>query len=162
VRADRTLLQDPEKKKEWQEAVRKHFALLTGASMDGVIATKLQVLEAAMQAAAKDALMVDGRRRPGWFLAATRSLQPVIADRNRLMAAYMANPSSSEAKDTARGARKAVRRAVEAARSSWVDSVLAVVNADGTVNSADGKPISPQKHRKLHGMRFVLFSVGHA
>ena len=59
------------------------------------------------------------------------------------MAAYMANPSSAEAKDAARGAHKAVRRAVEAPRS-WVDSVLAVVNADGTVNSADGKPISPQ------------------
>ena len=76
----------------------------------------------------------------GWFLATKRSLEPVIADRNRLMAAYMANPSSH----AARGARKAVRRAVEAGRSSWVDSVLAVVNADGTVNSADGKPISPQ------------------
>ena len=85
-------------------------------------------------------------------------LEPVIEDRNRLMAAYMANPSSAEAKDAARGARKAVRRAVEAARSSWVDGVLAVVNADGTVNSADGKPI----HRKLHGMRFVLFSVDRA
>ncbi len=48
-------------------------------------------------------------------------------------------------------ARKAVRRAVEAARSSWVDSVLAVVNADGTVNSADGKPISPQA--ALHAIR---------
>ena len=60
------------------------------------------------------------------------------------MAAYMANPSSAEAKDAARGARKAVRRAVEAARSSWVDSVLAVANADGTVNYADGKPISSQ------------------
>ncbi len=71
-------------------------------------------------------------------------LEPVIADRNRLMAAYMANPRSTEAKDAARGARKAVRQAVDAARSSWVDSVLAVVNADGTVNSPDGKPISPQ------------------
>ena len=100
-----------------------------------------------MQAAAKDVLMVDGRRRPGWLLAAKRSLEPVIADRNRrkrLMAAYMTNPSSAEAKNAARGARKAVRRAVEAARSPWVDSVLTVVNADGTVNSADGKPISPQ------------------
>ena len=65
MRADRTLLQDPEKKKEWQEAVRKHVTLLTGASVDRVTATKLQVLEAAMQAAAKDVLMVDGRRRPG-------------------------------------------------------------------------------------------------
>jgi hypothetical protein len=111
--------------------------------VDGVIATKLQVLEASMQAAAKDVLM-DGRRRPGWFLAAKRSLEPVIADRSRLMAAYMANPSSTDAKDAALGARKAVRRAVEAARSSWVDSVLSVVNADGTVNSADGKPTSPQ------------------
>jgi hypothetical protein len=43
-------------------------------------------------------LMVDGRRRPGWFLAAKRSLEPVIADRNRMMAAYMANSSSAEAK----------------------------------------------------------------
>ena len=97
-----------------------------------------------MHAAAKDVLMVDGRRCPGWFLATKRSLEPVIADRSRLMAAYMANPSSAEAKDAARGARKAVRRAVEAARSPWVDSLLKVVNADGTVNSADGKPISPQ------------------
>ncbi len=144
LRADHTLLQDPEKKKEWLEAIRKRHALLTGASVDGVTATKLQVLEAAMQAAAKGVLMVDGRRRPDWFLAAKRSLEPVIADHNRLMAACMANPSSAEAKDAARGARKAVRRAVEAVRSSWVNSVLAVVNADGTVNSADGNPISPQ------------------
>jgi hypothetical protein len=129
--------------KEWQEAVRKHVALLTGASVGDVTATKLQVLEAAMRAAAKDVLMVDGRRRPGWFLAAQRSFEPVIADRNRLTAAYMVNQSSAEAKDAARGARRAVRRAVEAARSSWVDTVLAVMNADGTVNSEDGKPISP-------------------
>jgi hypothetical protein len=143
-RADRSLLQDPEKKKEWQEAVRKHVALLTGACVDGVTATKLQVLEAEMQAAAKDVLMVDGRRRSGWFLVAKRSLEPVITDCSRLMAAYMANPSSAEAKDAARDECKAVRRALEAARSSWVDSVLAIVNADGTVNSADGDPISPQ------------------
>jgi hypothetical protein len=104
-----------------------------------------------MQAAAKDVLMVDGRRPPGWFLAAKGSLEPEIADCNRLMAAYMANPSSAEVRDAARGARKAVRRAVEAARSSWVDSILAVVNADGTVNSADGKPISPQA--VLHATR---------
>ncbi len=139
-----TLLQDPEKKKKWQEAVRKHVALLTGASVDGVTTTKLQMLEAAMQEAAKDVLMVDGRRHPGWFLAAKRSLEPVTADQNRLMAAYMANPSSAEAKDVARGAHKAVRRAVEAARSSWVNCVLAVVNADGTVNFADGRPILQQ------------------
>jgi hypothetical protein len=88
--------------------------------------------------------MVDGRRRPGWFLAVKRSLEPVIADRNRLMAAYIANPSSAEAKNAARGAHKAVRRAVEAARSPWVDSVLAVVNVDGTVNSADVKSILSQ------------------
>ncbi len=56
----------------------------------------------------------------------------------------MANPSSAEAKDATRGALKALRRVVVAARSSWVDSVLAVANLDGTVNSADGKPISPQ------------------
>jgi hypothetical protein len=56
----------------------------------------------------------------------------------------MANPSSAEAKNAARGAHEAVRRAVEAAQSSWVGSVLAVVNADGTANSAHGKPISPQ------------------
>ncbi len=128
--------------------------------MDGVTATKRQVLEAAMQAAAKGVLMVDGRRRPGWFLATKRSLEPVIADRKSLMAAYMANPSSAEAKDAARGARKAVRRAMEASRSSLVDSVLAVVNVDGTVNSADGKTISPQAAwhaiRALqHGPRLV-------
>jgi hypothetical protein len=149
MRADCTILQDQKKNKEWQEAIRKHVALLTGASVDGVTATKLQVLEAAMQVAAKDVLVMDGQRHPGWFLAAKRSLEPVIADRSRLKAAYMANPSSAEAKDAARGARKAVRRAVDAARSSWVDSVLAVVNADGTVNSADGKPISPQAARAL-------------
>ncbi len=98
-----------------------------------------------MQAAAKNALMVDGRRRPGWFLAAKRLLEPVIVDRNRLMAAYMANPSSAEAKDAARGARKAMRQALETfARSSWVDSIFAVENAYGTGNSADGKTISPQ------------------
>ncbi len=77
--------------------------------MDGATATKLQVLEAAIQAAAKGVLMADGQRRPGWFLAGKRSLEPVIAVRSRLMAAYMANPSSAEAKDAARGARRAVR-----------------------------------------------------
>ncbi len=111
MRADRTLLQDPEQQKEWQEAVHKHVTLLAGASVDGVTATKLQVLKALMQAVAKDVLMVDGRRRPGWFLAVKRSLEPVTADRNRLMAAHMSNPSSAEAKDATRGARKAVQRA---------------------------------------------------
>ena len=57
MRADCTLLQDPEKIIEWQEAAHKHVALLTGASVDSVTATKLQLLEAAMQAAAKDVLM---------------------------------------------------------------------------------------------------------
>jgi hypothetical protein len=79
--------------------------------MDSVTATKLQVLEAAMQAAAKNMRMVDGRRRPGGFLAAKCSLDSVIADRNRLMAAYLTNPSSAEAKGVARGARKVVQRA---------------------------------------------------
>jgi hypothetical protein len=92
----------------------------------------------------KNVLVVDGRRRTGWFLAAKRSLEPVISDRSRLVAVYMANPSSAEKEDTARGARKVAQRVVEAAQSSWVDSVLAVMNADGTVNNADGKPISPQ------------------
>ncbi len=52
----------------------------------------------------------------------------------------MANRSSAEekARDSARSARKTVRRAV-------------VVNADSTVNSADEKPISPQAVR--HAIR---------
>ena len=86
---------------------------------------------------------MDGRSS-GWFLAAKRSLELVIADRSRLKAAYMDNPSSAEMKHAARGARKAVRRAVETSLSSWVDSVLAVVHADGRVNYADEKTISPQ------------------
>ncbi len=49
----------------------------------------------------------------------------------------MANPSSAEARDAARGARKAVRLAVEAARCYWVASTLAVANADGTVYFVD-------------------------
>ncbi len=114
-----------------------------GANEDGVTATKLQVFEAEMQAA-KDVPMVDGRRRQSWFLAARRSLEPVLADHNELMVAYMANPDNAEAKDAARSTRKAVRRAVKTARCSWVDSVLAVANAYGTVNYAGGKPISAQ------------------
>jgi hypothetical protein len=45
-------------KKERQEAVRNHVALLAGASVDGVTATKLQVLEAASSS--------EGRAHSGW------------------------------------------------------------------------------------------------
>jgi hypothetical protein len=56
----------------------------------------------------------------------------------------MVNPSYAEGKDVVRDARKSVGRAEEAARCSWVGSFLAVANVDGTVNSANGNPISPQ------------------
>jgi hypothetical protein len=61
----------------------------------------------------------------------------VLADSNRFMAACIANLSNVEAKDVAHSARKAVQRAVGAARCSWVDSVLMVVNVESTVNYAN-------------------------
>jgi hypothetical protein len=65
------------------EAVQKHVAICAGASVDIITLTKLHVLEAAMQTAAKDVLIMDGRRNPGWFLAARRSLEPVLAESDR-------------------------------------------------------------------------------
>ncbi len=61
ARADHALLHDPANIKKWQEAVysvHKHVASLAGVSVDGATATKLQVLEAAIQAALKSVLLV--------------------------------------------------------------------------------------------------------
>ena len=126
MRVDRTVLHDPVKRKEFQQAVTKNISLLDNAHVDGVPATKLQVLQNAMIAAADEVLKIDGRRRPGWFVAARVSLEPAIAERNKAMAAYLADPQCTEKKDAARGARKAVRRVIEAAKRDWIDGVLSV------------------------------------
>ena len=60
------------------------------------------------------------------------------------MTAYLADPQCTEKKDAARGARKAVRRAIEAAKRYWIDGALSVVNADGTMATVGGKPMTPQ------------------
>ena len=44
MRVDRTVLHDPVKRKEFQQAVTKNILLLDNAHVDGVPATKLQVL----------------------------------------------------------------------------------------------------------------------
>ena len=72
--------------------------------------------------------MMDGRRRPGWFVAAYRS-----------MAVFMTSTGCNLAKDAARGAQNAVRavcRVVEAARLDWLEGVLSLVIADGKTISA--------------------------
>ena len=87
-RVDRSLLKDPVTLKAFREAVSENVGRLRGSTIDGRPATALQVLEGAMVAAAKHVLMSDGRRRPGWFVAAKATLGPEIAVRNQLTKAY--------------------------------------------------------------------------
>jgi len=115
ARVDRGMLQDPIVRQAWREAVSKNVELLQGAqSRDGTPATALQVLEGAMTLAANEVLMSDGRRRPGWFLAARDKLQPCIEIRNAATVSYFNNPAS-ETKDNLKAARKKVKRAVQSA-----------------------------------------------
>jgi len=105
-RVDRSLLQDPVTRASWRSVVAENVALFRGSLIDGVQATPLQVLERAMVSAAKQVLMSDGRRRPGWFMAAKASLGPVITARNLASGAAFGANSGPEAKRVLAAARK--------------------------------------------------------
>ena len=118
------MLHDPAVRQAWREAVSRNVELLQGSiSRDGAPATALQVLEGAMTLAAKEVLMSDGRRRPGWFLAARDQLQPCIDIRNAATVSYFATPVSG-AKDDLKAARKKVKRAVQSAKDRWMESII--------------------------------------
>ena len=70
-----------------------------GAERDGV---ELEVLEAAMVEAAKEEVTDEGRRRPGWFIAAQARLMPLITKRNEAMRAQSC-ARTPETKDRRRG-----------------------------------------------------------
>jgi hypothetical protein len=89
-------------------------------------------------------LMVDGNRRQDWFVAAQKLLDPVLAARNRLMAAYMSNPGCDPTMDAVHKARKAMLWAVETARRDWMECELSVLNANDTASTAGGNPLLTQ------------------
>ena len=137
---DRSLLKDPVTLKAFREAVSENVERLRGSTIDGRQATSLQVLEGAMVAAAKQVLMSDGRRRPGWFVAAKATLGPEIAVRNQMTKAYGANPGD-EAKKALKVARKRVKRAIVLAKESWMELVVDTIN--GKESTEERRPVTP-------------------
>lgn len=107
----------------------------------GEVSTSLAVLEAAMVTAAKQVLMTDGRRRPGWFMQAKEAIELVINVRNAATRAYNATPTA-EAKTELKVARKEVRRAVERARLSWMECIVEQIN--GRSADGDARPVTPR------------------
>ena len=85
--------------------------------------------------------MSDGRRRPGWFVAAKATLGPEIAVRNQLTKAYGANPGN-DAKKALKAARKRVKRAIVLAKESWMELVVDTIN--GKESADDRRPVTPQ------------------
>ena len=100
-----------------EEAAGFFGDLVWSISEAGTRATELTVLETAMVEAAKEALSVEGRRQPGGFVAARESPIPAIEARNRTAEARKANNSEAN-HEAARQARRALRRAVGAARTA--------------------------------------------
>ncbi len=99
--------------------VVENVRLLRGSLIDGVQATPLEVLERAMVSAAKQVLMSDGHRLPGWFMAATKaSLSSAIAARNPASGAAFGANSNPEAQRVLAAARKRVNRALQIAKLS--------------------------------------------
>ena len=87
-------------------------------------------------------LMSDGRRRPGWFLAAREQLKPVIDIRNAATMSYFSNPLDT-VKDNLKAARKNVTRAVRSAKDRWMESIIAHINGRESVD--DRRPITPKE-----------------
>ena len=85
--------------------------------------------------------MSDGRDRPGWFLAAKSSLGPAIAARNKANKQIFGKNPSFEEKRQLGKARKAVKRAVELAKLSWMETIIQDVNE----SEHDHRPTNPQR-----------------
>ena len=139
---DRRLLEDPSVRSTWRAAVSRNVEVLRGSiNRDGEPATALQVLEGAMVLAAKEVLMTDGRRRPGWFEAAATSLNPAIRTRNDMSSAYFRNPTD-ELKSKLKDARKDVKKKVKTAVTDWIERVVAIVNCKESPE--DRRPSTPK------------------
>ena len=131
-RVDRALLRRPEHSKKWLHAVNRHVAELSGTG------SKLAVLEAAMVAAAKEELINDGRRRPGWFITAQARLMPLVTKRNEAMRAQ-SRARTPETKEAVKQARKAVKREVDVAKATWVRRTIEIIQPEG-----DARPPTPK------------------
>jgi hypothetical protein len=72
---DRRALENPVVRDVWRSTVPNNLEVLKGSmNCDGKPATKLQLIEKAMTLEAETTLLTDGRRRPGWFEAASTVL----------------------------------------------------------------------------------------
>ena len=142
-RVDRGLLQNTEVRKAWRAEVTENVNLLRGSiNHEGTRASALQVLEGAMVTASKKLLMSDGRRRPGWFLAAKSILGPVIENRNRVSSAYCARPTDANKKEI-KALRKKVKQAVHKAKQSWMELIVERIN--GRQSGGDRRPTTPKE-----------------
>ena len=96
------------------------------------------MLEAAMVAAAKEEPINDGRRRPGWFIAAQAGLMPLVTKRNEAMRAQ-SRARTPETKEAVKQARKAVKREVDVAKATWVRRTIEIIQLEG-----DARPPTPK------------------
>ena len=96
------------------------------------------MLEVAMVAAAKEELINDGRRRPGWFIAAQAKLMPLVTKRNEAIRAQSC-ARTPETKEAVKQARKEVKREVDEAKATWVRRMIEVIQPEG-----DARPPTPK------------------
>jgi hypothetical protein len=76
-------------------------------------------------------------------MAAKASLGPVIAARNLASGAAFGANSGPEAKRVLAAARKRVNRAVQMAKQSWMDLVVARI--EGRESAGDRRPVTPKE-----------------
>ena len=92
-----------------------------------------------MKAAGKKTLMVEGRRQPGWFVAAEAKLEPAIDARNRAHAMFSRAQTLDE-RETCRvdlkAARKRVQKEETRARREWLKERMDRLNTKGAFNDA--------------------------
>jgi hypothetical protein len=92
---DRRVPENPGVRDAWRNTVSNNLEVLKGSvNSDGKSATKLQLIEKAMTLAAETTLMTDGRRRPGWFEAASTVLDAATDTRNQISSAYFNHPTN--------------------------------------------------------------------
>ena len=168
-RMDRDLLQKRSEdgktnpfKEQFVSAVKEEMA--RAADGDGSKAP-YQQLAGGMKAAGKKTLMVEGRRQPGWFVAAEAKLEPAIDARNRAQAMFSRAQTLDE-RETCRvdlkAARKRVQKEETRARREWLKERMDRLNTKGAFNDAvhgpGGVPMDPAKAWKA--VREVQMGMG--
>ena len=91
--------------KEWDKATR--------------VEGKWDILKSALSETAEEVLGHEHKKQPDWIRESEVDLKPLVAERNRLYALWLATGSERDRKRHA-AARRVVRQAVRAAKDAWL------------------------------------------